>query len=193
MKKILVPLAVVLLLALATPAFAEWELGLSWIPLGANSYASDLEYNFIPGFHVGYGFWYVGYASWDAFALPDFMTYNVTGNYYTPSFLNLWDVGLRLVIGPVLGFAEIGVNNLWVYSVGLMNAEGVGANIRLGVGAKFNWWGITVAGTSVYSSFGRAAETIGGLFSGEATIRNASLTSITGGLIWSIGLNFYLR
>lgn len=37
MKKILLPLAAVLLLAMAVPAFAEWELGLGWTPNQGNT------------------------------------------------------------------------------------------------------------------------------------------------------------
>ncbi len=193
MKKILVPLAVIMLLALATPAFAEWELGLSWTPTSqgtVNGASSGLDS--ILGFHVGYAFLGIGYASWDAFALPNFMVWNLTGLYYVPGFLNMWDAGLRLVIGPVLGFATLGVNNLYVYQVGLMGLDGIGANIRLGLGAKFGWWGVTLSGMNVYSSFGRAASTIGGLFSGSEAVRAQSWQDVTGGLLWSIGLTFYL-
>jgi len=194
MKKILLPLAAIALLAMATPAFADWEFGLSWTPTSqgtVNGSATGLDS--ILGFHVGYGFWYVGYASWDALALPNFMTYNITGSYYVPSFLNMYDVGLRFILGPVVGFATLGVNNLWVYDVGVTGMDGIGANIRVGAGLKFDWWGITLSGMNVYSSFGRAAQTVGGLFSGSEATRNSSLSAITDGLLWSAGVTFYFR
>jgi hypothetical protein len=193
MKKILLPLAALLLLALATPAFAEWDLGVSWLPLGKDVAVAKSEYNFIPGFHVGYGFWYIGYATWDAYAMPNWMIWNITNYYFAPGFLNLWDVGLRLQLGPVVGFGEIGINNVYVYQTGLVGADGIGANIRLGAGLKFDWWGITMTGTNVYGSFNEAASNIGGLFSGDANVRTASVNRITNGLLWDVGVTFYFR
>ena len=155
MKKILLPLAAVLLLAMAVPAFAysprgEWELGLSWTPSRDSSNIADPNaVNSIIGFHVGYA-WSILYASWDAYAMPDYWVWNMTG-YYTPGFLNLFDVGVRLVLKPILAYAEVGPNYLYVY--GGQSYGNIGVNARAGVGVKFGWWGVNVSGTQVFANW----------------------------------------
>jgi hypothetical protein len=155
MKKILLPLAAVLLLSMAVPAFAygprgEWELGLSWTPSkDANNVTDPNAVNSILGFHVGYA-WSVLYFSWDAYAMPDYWVSNMTG-YYAPGFLNLFDVGLRFVIRPILAYAEVGGNNLFIY--GSQDYGNIGVNARVGVGLKFGWWGINVSGTQVFGNW----------------------------------------
>ncbi len=159
MKKILLPLAVILLLALAVPAFAErgeWELGLGWTP------SQDVVNQTILNFHIGYA-WNILYASWDAYAMPDYWVYNATsytdpytGVFYPgtalPGFLNLFDVGVRFVLTPVLVYGEIGPNVLYIYGGQIFNRS-VGVNARFGVGAKFNWWGVNVSWTQVFASW----------------------------------------
>lgn len=149
MKKILLPL--VLLVAMAVPAFAEWELGLGWTPnQNAGNISDPNAVTSILSFHVGYA-WHILYFSWDAFAMPDYWVSNVTNSdYYAPGFLNLFDVGVRLVLQPVLAYAEAGANNLYIY--GGQDDGNVGVNARAGVGLKFGWWGVNVSGTQVFSS-----------------------------------------
>src|SRR5271157_5150815 len=102
MKKLLVPLAVLLLLALAVPAaFAEVELGISATPVPGGQGTTTTEADFITGFHVGAN-WGILYGSWDALAMPARFISNMTGYWdttqgiyvegpYLPGFLNLFD------------------------------------------------------------------------------------------------------
>jgi hypothetical protein len=163
MKKLLVPLAVIGLLALAVPsAFAEWELGIGWSP-SVNAASSDPNaVSSLISYHVGFS-WTILYASWDAYALPDYMVYNITSyvdpvsgyfvpGYYVPGFMNLFDVGLKLYLRPFLGYVEIGTNALYLYG-GQFYQGGLGVNARAGVGLKFGWWGVNISGTDVFSSW----------------------------------------
>jgi hypothetical protein len=185
MKKILVPLAVILLLALAVPAFAELELGMSWTPItDTNAVTSDAMQN-VPGFHVGYG-WFILYASWDSLAMPSFWVANVLGVDY-PAFLNLYDAGFRFIIKPLELYVLVGTNNLRVYDD--THDYGFGANIRLGAGLKFGWWGINVSGTNVYASWSDLTAVVTGLAS-EAK-RDWAVQQIVDGLVPSLNLTFY--
>jgi hypothetical protein len=151
MKKLLMPLAVVMLLALAAPAaFAEWELGMGWSP-SQNAYSTDpTAVNSLINFHVGYS-WQILYASWDAYALPDYWVYNYVG-VPVPGFMNLFDVGLKLVLQPIIGYVEVGTNALYLYG-GQFYSGGFGVNARAGVGLKFGWWGVNVSGTQSFANW----------------------------------------
>jgi len=164
MKKILLPVAAILLLALAVPAFAdrgEWELGIGWTP------SQDLVNDAIINFHVGYS-WSVLYFSWDAYAMPDYWVYNATTftdpysgtlyyGTYLPGFLNLFDVGVKFYLRPVLVYAEVGTNLLYIYGGTIYKDpngnSGVGVNARAGVGVKFGWWGVNLSGTQVFATW----------------------------------------
>jgi hypothetical protein len=157
MKKLLVPLAVIALLAFAVPsAFAEWELGMGWSPYSSSQSASydPSALSKIINFHVGYS-WSVLYASWDAYAMPDYWVYSATnsgGNgYYAPGFLNLWDVGLKFVLRPIIGYIEVGPNSLYIYGGNF--GGGFGVNARAGIGFKFGWWGINLSYTQVFATW----------------------------------------
>ena len=168
MKKLIVPLAVIALLALAVPAaFAEWELGVGFSPAQNQASTDPSAYDGILNFHVGYS-WSILYFSWDAFAMPDYWVFNATtyidpanGYYYpgfdVPGFLNLFDVGIKLVIKPIIGYAEIGTNLLYLYGGQIYKdpsgSLGVGINGRLGVGVKFGFWGVNISGTQVFASW----------------------------------------
>jgi hypothetical protein len=161
MKKLLVPLVVVTLLALAVPAaFAEWELGLGLTP-GQVAGNSDPNADPLLNFHVGYS-WSILYASWDSYAMPDYWVYQNTiyvdpstgytsGGILAPGFLNLFDVGLKIAPRPFIAFAEIGTNYLYVR--GGLNYGRIGVNFRLGAGVKFGFWGVNLTGTQVFASF----------------------------------------
>jgi hypothetical protein len=166
MKRILLPLAVIALLALSVPAFAEWELGLGFTP-AQNQYATDKPLEGVINFHVGYS-WTILYLSWDAFAMPDYWVYQATSyvdpvsgwyypGYYTPGFLNLMDVGVKFVIKPFIAYAEVGTNFLYLYGGKFYSdpngGSGMGVNLRAGVGVKFGWWGINLSGTQVFASW----------------------------------------
>jgi len=183
MKKIMLPLAAVLLLIMALPAFAEWELGLGWTPNQSPANVSDPNaVSSILSFHVGYA-WHILYFSWDAFAMPDYWVSNMTDSeYYAPGFLNLFDVGVRFVLRPVLVYAEAGANNLYVY--GGEDYANIGVNARAGVGLKFGWWGINVSGTQVFSSLTDLSAAVS-----DATHGNWS--TLTGGSMVSLNFAIY--
>jgi len=200
MKKLLAPLAVLLLLALAVPAaFAEVELGMSWTPFNnPNAPATDPSKNdSITGFHVAYS-WFILYGSWDALAMPAFWVEQatsyvdpVTETYYpgfgVPGFLNLYDVGVRFYLRPLIVYAEAGINSLYVY--GGQTFDRVGANLRLGAGARFGFWGLNLSGTAVFAS----TEDLGAVLKalGAEQTRSWAVKQISDGLVPSLNLTFY--
>ena len=161
MKKLLVPLMAVAVLTLAVPAaFAEWELGLGLTP-GQVAGNTDPNADPLLNFHVGYS-WNILYASWDAYAMPDYWVLNNTtyvdpNTGYTvigenvPGFLNMFDAGLKIVLKPFIVYAEAGPNML--YLRGGQTYGKVGVNLRVGGGLKFGFWGINLSGTQVFASF----------------------------------------
>ncbi len=193
MKRKSIVVGAVLFLSLVPPAFAELELGMSLFPTSEGSVAAtpvnDLDW--MVGFHVGYNFLSVGYVSWDAISLPNYMTQNLTGSYDLPSFLNLFDAGLRLSVGPLLAYGEVGLSSLWIYDVGLAPVGETGVNVRAGLGMRFDWWGVVVSATDVYPTFANLSSAGSGLL-GESSGAQA-LSALESGLIWSAGLDFYLR
>jgi hypothetical protein len=197
MKKLLVPLAVMLLLALAPAAFAELELGMSWTPINDPNALTDNAMQNIPGFHVGYG-WFILYGSWDSLAMPAFWVEQaaaytdptngaVTPGPSVPAFLNLYDVGVRLTLQPLEVYATVGTNNLKVYND--TTNYGFGANIRLGAGLKFGFWGVNISGTNVYGSVDDMVAVLKAL--GADKTRDWALKQITDGLVPSLNLTFY--
>jgi hypothetical protein len=160
MKKLLLPLAAILLLALAVPAvFAEAELGIGLTPGSVANPPDPNNVSPILNFHVGWT-WTILYLSWDSYAMPDYWVYNnttyvdATGTthlgYNVPGFLNLFDAGLRIVLRPFMVYAEIGTN--YLYLRGGQTDSNLGVNARLGVGLKFGFWGINLSGTQVFAS-----------------------------------------
>ena len=182
MRRVILPLIVVVLLALSAPVFAEIELGASFTPaeymmseeikqleqfLGAED-----QFEAIFGFHIGYSWWWLFYGSWDAMVMPPWWVYSITvgeeaSGIYRPAFLNLFDVGVRPTLGPIILLAEAGINNIRIYdqeSLGVQGTEAnFGVNLRLGAGLKFDWWGITVTGTSVFATFNKMVQVIQGV------------------------------
>jgi hypothetical protein len=193
MKKILVLLATLLLMAVAIPAaFADVELGLSGTPMtdpmtGATDTAT--------GFHVGYN-WYVIYLSWDAIAVHSgFVSQqtsywdgsNMVSGPYAPGFLNLFDAGLIFTLRPFVLYAEVGTNNLYVYRN--QGGGSFGANLRLGAGLRFGFWGLNVSGTAVFPDLSTLGATLSKL--GSAETRNSAVSAITNALTPSLNLTFY--
>jgi len=200
MKRLLIPLLVLCLVALAVPAFAQVELGISYTPVPGgqgSGGAGNTQVDSITGFHVAYR-WTVLYLSWDSLAMPASLIENMTGYWddatnqyiagpYLPGFLNLYDAGLELMLRPFLLYAEVGANNIYVYQ----NAGGgsFGANLRLGAGLRFNWWGLNLSGTAVFPSFALLTDTLKKLASSETS--NAALKTIGDNLVPSLNLTFY--
>ncbi len=127
MKKLLVPLAAILLLALAVPAFADWELGIGITPSQNSTSTDPGQVNSILDFHVAYAY-SILYFAWDAYAMPAYWVYNATtyidptSGYVVsnpsddvPGFLNTFDIGLRFILRPIVFYGEIGTNLLYLY------------------------------------------------------------------------------
>jgi hypothetical protein len=163
MKKLLVLLAAALLMAMAVPAaFADVELGLSGTPL-ADPMTGAVDTS--TGFHVGYS-WSVLYLSWDAIAVHSGFVSSQTGYWdqnnwvsgpYVPGFINLFDAGLLITLRPFVLYTEIGTNTLYVYRPDINRGGGsFGANLRLGAGLRFGFWGVNVSGTAVFSAITQA-------------------------------------
>ena len=127
MRRLLILTCVLLLGAVfVAPTFSsDWEFGISWTPVPGEDTgrSEDEELESITGFHVAYSPWAILYASWDALVLPAQSISGMTGYYdeekdewtegfYRPGYLNLFDAGIRLVLGPVLVAAQVGANNI---------------------------------------------------------------------------------
>jgi hypothetical protein len=179
-----------LVLAVSAPLFAELELGVSWTPLLSEEQSSSEDMESITGFHVGYQWWGIFYAAWDSLIMPPDMIGGMTG-YLRPGFLNLFNAGLRLRIGPIIGYTTVGVNNIYVYKQEELSGleTEFGANLRVGAGLKFGWWGLNVSGTSVFPSFERMTLTLAAL--AEEATRDAAIDVIMSGLVPSINLTLY--
>jgi hypothetical protein len=194
MKKAILFSAAILLVALAAPVFAEWELGLSWTgtqDLGLPQDQKTLDS--VLGFHIGYG-WFILYASWDGYSMPFYWVERATSSaigapgYQSPGFLNLYDIGLRVNLRPFVGYAQIGTNDLHLSDGRIYDK--FGANVRLGAGLKFRWWGIGFCGTQVFASMDEVEAVLRGL--GNATTRDWAWNRITSGMIPSLTVTFYL-
>jgi len=187
MKKLLLPLAAIMLLAFAVPAaFAGVEFGTSWT---STSFLSDtsLQSDSILGFHAAYD-WFILTASVDSLAMPSAVMADMTG-VAVPGFLNMFDAGLNLKLGIFQAEALIGTNYVYFYK-GLGPSNGSwGANLRLLGGLNFGWWGIGVSGTSAFDTFDTLVSTIKGLF--DTTTRDKSISDLTSGLVPAIYLTFY--
>ncbi len=188
MKRILIVLLIgIVMFLVAAPAFSEqWELGISVTPVPGKE-----EDNMLAGFHFGYKWWYIWYATWDSIVLPPWIIQDWTG-YVRPGFLNMFDAGVHLNLGPFIGYTELGVNYLYLYKQAEDNikAGGGGVNLRVGAGLKFNWWGLNLSGTAVFPSFSDLGRVLKGLVS-EKT-RELAFDALLRQLVPSINLVLYL-
>jgi hypothetical protein len=190
-----------MLLLMTAPAFSdvgpgELEIGLSVTPLqGGQSAGPDAQEDSLDamtGFHFGYVLFKFLYLSWDSLVSPPSLIKTWTG-FNRPGFLNLYDGGIRFFIKPVIGYVTIGLNNVYVYRQGDLQGleNNFGANLRLGAGVKFDWWGVNLSGTAVFPSFQRMAGTLKGLAATTDDIRNASLQAIGDSLVPSLNVTLY--
>ncbi len=187
-KTKILAIAVVLILAMIIPAFADQiELGMSLTPIEAETDANDPNYNpdqetMLPGFHVGYRFAFLGYLSWDSYVMPPEYITNMTATYdpdtdmfypgpFRPGFLNTWNLGLKLVLGPLVGYSTVGVNTIYVYKQDEYMDESFnanfGANWKVGAGLKFGNWGLTLDMMAIFPSMDTMFQEIDLLFNGS--------------------------
>jgi hypothetical protein len=224
MKRIILLIAVLVLLLLASPVFAELELGMSITPastlkgeaakqyeedfVGKSDTATFLENNFV-GFHVGFSWWWLFYASWDAMVMPPWWIQQITTyervnadgsresvvGKYLPGYLNLFDVGIRPTIGPIVIMAEIGVNNIYVYKQSEdKSAQGgldFGANLKVGAGLRFDFWSATLTGTSVFASTDQMISVLKLLGGSKESTRMEAVRSLVETLIPSVNVNIH--
>ena len=208
MRRVFLPLIVVVLLALSAPVFAEIELGASFTPAEymMSAEIQQLEkflgaedvFEAIFGFHIGYSWWWLFYGSWDAMVMPPWWVYSITvgeeaSGIYRPAFLNLFDVGVRPTLGPIMLLAEAGINNIRIYGQEGLGVEGAGeanfgVNLRLGAGLMFDSWSITVTGTSVYNTFDKMVQVIKGVTESNPN----AIRYLVSSLIPSITFNMHL-
>jgi hypothetical protein len=197
-----------LLAAIASPVLAQqtWDLALTFTPKIEEEEAVSLE-DFLYGAHVGYGFLYIFYGSWDAIVVPPHIVQNMTtqfvenadgtqfvqDGYYRPGFIHLFDAGLRLIIGPFVASGQIGMNQLYLYKQEELPDidASLGANIGLSAGLKFNFWGVSAKGNAIFPTFDQAVMTLAALPEGGAVAERA-LQTIVDNLIPSIVFTLYL-
>lgn len=200
MRRISLFILTVVLACSALPAFSDWELGVSWTPVPNAIATANPRVDSMGGYHIGYAN-SIFYASWDFFTVPETIVENWTAYYdeendiFYPGFrdegyLNLYDVGIRLALRPFVCFAEAGLNNLFVHGEGFMPG-GFGANLRLGVGARFDWWGVTFVGTSMFTTWDELCRTLGAF--GAPETRVAAWDAVQASLVPSVMLIWYLR
>ena len=190
-RTVLTVAVVVLLLIISAPVYSnELELGLSWMPVPTDENQTEDAVDSITGFHVGYVMLNFLYGSWDALVMPPSIISQWTG-LYRPGFLNLYDVGIRLQIKPVVVHLGIGLNNVYVYRQGDVQAleNNMGANLRLGAGLRFDWWGIGLTGTAVFPSFDYMVDTLKGLVPDSS--RQFAMQKIVDSLVPAIALTLY--
>ena len=197
MRKTVLAVAVVMLLLMITaPAYSnELEVGLSWTPIPGDdtSRTGEESLESMTGFHVGYTALRFVYASWEALVLPPSLAAYMTSyydeetgvyhdGYRLPGFLNLYDVGIRISFQPIVGFFMIGTNNIYIYEEGIVGS--FGANMRVGLGIRGDFWGVTLAGTSIFPTMGRLLGALKAL--GSDQTRDWAVQELTSGLVPSL-------
>ena len=102
-----------------------------------------------------------------------------------PGFLNTFDVGVRIILRPVVLYAELGPNLLYIYGGQIYKGgEGVGVNGRIGAGVKFGFWGVNLSFTQVFATW----TDFGAAF--HQAIYNGNTSDLTAGSV--LTLNFVL-
>ncbi|MCK5198393.1 MAG: hypothetical protein KAR21_08585, partial [Spirochaetales bacterium] len=180
-------ISVVLILAMVLPAAADQlELGMSLTPVVPEENTNDPNYDpnqslILPGFHIGYRFAYIGFISWDSYVMPPEYITNMTATYdpdtgvyqpgpFRPGFLNTWNIGAKLVLGPLVGYSTVGLNTIYVYKqaeyeyMGEEFNSNFGANWKVGAGLKFGDWGLTLDLMALFPSFDSMQRDLSDLF-----------------------------
>ena len=186
----LVLIAALLTLVLAVAVFADIELGVSWTPVPGEENDPSAEMESITGFHLGYSWWAVFYATVDSLIMPPKMINDLVG-YNRPGFLHLFDAGITIRFGPIVTYATAGVNSVYIYKQEELGGfePTFGANMRLGAGLKFDWWGVNASGTWVFPSFEAMGQTLSKL--GDSATREIAFEKIVKGIIPSINATLY--
>lgn len=194
-------IAVVLILAMVLPAAADQlELGMSLTPVVPEENTNDPNYDpnqslILPGFHIGYRFAYIGFISWDSYVMPPEYITNMTATYdpdtgvyqpgpFRPGFLNTWNIGAKLVLGPLVGYSTVGLNTIYVYKqaeyeyMGEEFNSNFGANWKVGAGLKFGDWGLTLDLMALFPSFDSMQRDLSDLFGDDKVLSDAAAEKI---------------
>lgn len=194
-------IAVILILATVIPAAAgQLELGMSLTPVAPEENTDDPNYDpdqsfLLPGFHVGYRFAWIGYISWDSYVMPPEYITDMTATYdpvtdiyqagpFRPGFLNTWNIGAKLVLGPLVGYSTIGLNSIYVYKqaehkyMGEEFKSDFGANWKVGFGGKFGNWGIHLDLMALFPSFDTMQNDLQDLFGDDPDLSAAAKEKI---------------
>jgi hypothetical protein len=201
-KKILI--ISTLLLLIGAFAFAEIELGVGITPPIVTEESGDVgdaSEDISISFHTGYSFWWLFYASYDAYVMPAFLVSALTettddfGNaipgIYKPGIMNMIDFGLRPRIGPILLLTEVGINSLYVYQQTEDEQSELGGNVRIGAGVRLGHLSVMATVTSVFSSFENMAQTFEDLGSGDPWLEEKAQEKLTETLMPTITLNLW--
>jgi hypothetical protein len=213
------PLLLVALLALAVlPALAEIELGIGVSPpIGQDTSVSNTTGSSDPlqqfwdgatkSVHLGLRSFGILYLSGDFIVVPPFFTEGMTsswdsakqswGNgYYRPAVVSLYDLGLKLKLGPVGLSASAGINQLYLYKqseLGGYSPPDLGVNLRLGAGLRLlKFLGIEAVIVTVQPSFKDAVEVVEGVFASDPVLQQSSMDRLTKQLIPMIQAVLYL-
>ena len=107
--------------------------------------------------------------------------YSVLGPF-RPGFLNTWNIGGKLVLGPLVGYTTIGVNTIYVYKQAEYLDEnfesGFGANWKIGAGLKFGGWGINLDLMALFPSVSTMFSELEALGSDDSAISDAAAERI---------------
>jgi len=192
-------IAVILILAMVIPAAADqFELGMSLTPIGttaADNPDPEAEDTVIvqAGFHVGYRFAGIGFVSWDSYVMPPELITLMTAIYdsktqqntlgpFRPGFLNTWNMGAKLILGPLVGYSTVGLNSIYVYKQDEYPDEtfnsNFGVNWKLGAGLKFGSWGINLDMMALWADAGTMFDDIGDLFGRDQAASDAAAERI---------------
>lgn len=194
-------ISVVLILAMVLPAAADQlELGMSLTPVVPEENTNDPNYDpnqslILPGFHIGYRFAYIGFISWDSYVMPPEYITNMTATYdpdtgvyqpgpFRPGFLNTWNIGAKLVLGPLVGYSTVGLNTIYVYKqaeyeyMGEEFNSNFGANWKVGAGLKFGDWGLTLDLMALFPSFDSMQRDLSDLFGDDKVLSDAAAEKI---------------
>ncbi len=189
MRKIAIaaPLLLILFLAALPLSAGELELGMSLTPIkrdtsaDPNAVQNDSKDTILPGFHLGYRFAWIGYMALDSYVMPPEYVTNMTATYdpdtdtfspgpYRPGFLNTWNIGGKLVIGPLTGYSTIGLNTIYVYKeseyLDKDFNKNFGANWKIGAGLRTKDLGVNLDLMALFPSADTMFQELDLLFNG---------------------------
>lgn len=176
-------IAVLLIAAMALPAIAdEMELGISATPIPAAGAGGDslneAEDELATGFTVGYRFLGLLYADWHGIVMPPRIISNMTAyrdsesvlqrGPFRPGFLNTFNFGAKIALGPFVGFSTIGVNDIYVYKQDELQDQefnsNFGTNFRFGAGLRGANIGVNLSVMGIFPDFDTLFDSLAILF-----------------------------